>query len=87
MRRLIYFIVSFIVWLLLTWPLVEGVIDWQMVIAGVIAAAIVSILFHEILPKEQYVFTSPVRIFWAIVYIPVFFYYFIHILAYDIVNR
>ena len=40
-----------------------------------IASFLVAILFHEILPKEHRVFFSPVRIFWFLVYMPVFFYY------------
>ncbi|MHC4572672.1 MAG: Na+/H+ antiporter subunit E [Planctomycetota bacterium] len=80
MRRLIYFVLAFIVWVILAWPFVDGEtlvqrIDWQVVIAGLIASAIVALLFHEILPKEYRVFVSPVRVFWALVYIPVFFYY------------
>ncbi len=75
MRRLIYFVISFIVWVLLTWPFVEGQIDKQVVIAGLIASVFVAILFHEILPKEHHIFISPVRIFWLLVYLPVFFYY------------
>jgi multicomponent Na+:H+ antiporter subunit E len=75
MRRLVYFILAFIVWVFLTWPFVEGRIDVQVVIAGLIASLIVAILFHEILPQEHIVFISPVRIFWTVVYIPVFFYY------------
>ena len=70
MRRLIYFVLGFIIWLLLTWSL-----DMQIVIAGLIASAIVSVLFHEILPKEHHVFISPIRVFWFLVYVPVFFYY------------
>ncbi len=73
-------------WMLLTWPIVDGQLDWQVVIAGVIAAAIVSLLFHEILPKEHHVFISPVRIFWFLLYIPVFFYY-VMIANLDVVYR
>ena len=75
MRRLIYFVLAFIIWVMLTWPFADGKIDVQVIIAGVIASAIIAILFHEILPKEHLVFISPVRIFWVLVYIPVFFYY------------
>jgi multicomponent Na+:H+ antiporter subunit E len=75
MRRLVYFILAFIVWVLLTWPFTEGKIDIQVIIAGLIASLIVAILFHEVLPKEHIVFISPIRIFWVLVYIPVFFYY------------
>jgi multicomponent Na+:H+ antiporter subunit E len=75
MRRLIYFILALIIWILGAWPFVDGKIDLQVMTAGVIAALIVAFLFHEILPKEHRVFISPVRIFWALVYLPVFFYY------------
>ncbi len=75
MRRVIYFVLAFIVWMLLTWPISEGVVDLQVAVAGVIASAIVAFLFHEILPKEHHIFISPVRIFWLLVYLPVFFYY------------
>jgi len=75
MRRLIYFVLAFVIWILLTWPFVDGKIDGQVVVAGLIASVIVAIMFHEILPKEHHVFISPVRIFWFLVYIPVFFYY------------
>ncbi|MHC4113806.1 MAG: Na+/H+ antiporter subunit E [Planctomycetota bacterium] len=70
MRRPIYFVLGFIVWLLLTWTL-----NVQVVIVGVIASALIAVLFHEILPKEHRVFISPVRLFWFLVYVPVFFYY------------
>lgn len=90
MRRLIYFVLALVIWLLLTWPVakVEGElkVDIQVVIAGVIVSFLVAILFHEILPKEYRVFISPVRVFWLIVYIPVFFYYMI-IANFDVVYR
>lgn len=74
MRRLIYFVISFIVWLLLTWPVTPDGIDVQVVIAGLVASGLVAMLFHEILPKEHHVFVSPIRIFWFLIYLPVFFY-------------
>jgi multicomponent Na+:H+ antiporter subunit E len=75
MRRLIYFVLAFIVWMLLTWPVTNGKIDLQVTVAGLIASLIVAVLFHEILPKEHHVFISPVRIFWLLIYLPVFFFY------------
>ena len=75
MRRLIYFVLAFIIWILAAWPFVDGKIDLQVIVAGFVVAFIISILFHEILPKEHRVFISPVRVFWALVYVPVFFYY------------
>ena len=86
MRRLIYFILAFIVWTLLTWPFVEGTVDIQVVVAGLIASVFVAIIFHELLPKEHHIFISPVRIFWFLVYVPVFFYYVI-IANFDVVYR
>lgn len=81
MRRLIYFVVALVVWLLLTFSL-----DIQMLIAGVIASIIVVVLFHEIMPKEHKVFISPVRMFWLLLYVPVFFYYML-IANFDVVYR
>ena len=81
MRRLIYFVVALVVWLLLTWSF-----DIQMLIAGVIASIIVAVLFHEIMPKEHKVFISPVRMFWLLLYVPVFFYYML-IANFDVVYR
>ena len=80
MRRVVYFIVSFIIWILLTWPFIEDqqgqtTMDLQVVVAGAFASFVVAILFHEILPKEHHVFFSPKRICWFIFYLPVFFYY------------
>ena len=70
MRRLIYFILGFIIWMLLTWST-----DTQVIIAGLIASDIVSFLLHEILPKDHHLFISQMRLFWLLVYLPVFFYY------------
>jgi len=77
---------AFIVWILGSWPFADGQIDAQVVIAGLIASVIVAFLFHEILPKEHYVFISPKRIFWFLLYIPVFFYYVI-MANFDVVYR
>lgn len=81
MRRLIYFVLGFIIWMILTWS-----IDIQVVIAGLIASLVVALLFHEILPTEYRILISPVRIFWFLVYLPVFFYYLIKA-NFDVVYR
>jgi multicomponent Na+:H+ antiporter subunit E len=86
MRRLIYFVLAFFIWFVATWPFVDGKIDLQVVVAGLIVSFIIAILFHEILPKEHRVFISPVRVFWALVYLPVFFYYVIKA-NFDVVYR
>ena len=74
-RRLIYFVVSFAVWVAVSWPFVEGGIDVQVLVAGLIASGLVAVLFHEMLPKEHHVFLSPIRVFWFLVYVPIFSYY------------
>lgn len=86
MRRLIYFVIGFIVWILLTWPFYNGEVDYQVVIAGLAAALVVSFLFHDLLPKEHHVFISPIRVFWFLVYVPVFFYY-VLMANFDVVYR
>lgn len=75
MRRLVHFGLGFVAWIVYTWPFADGKIDIQVLVAGLIASAVVAVLFHEILPKEIHVFVSPVRIFWFLVYLPVLFYY------------
>jgi multicomponent Na+:H+ antiporter subunit E len=74
MRRIVYFMVGFVIWMMLAWP-ADNKFDIQVILAGLFAALIVAVLFHEILPKEHHIFMSPVRIFWFLVYVPVFFYY------------
>ena len=86
MRRLIYFILAFIVWLILSWPFSADGVDMQVVLAGIVASVIVAFLFHEVLPEEHHVFLSPRRIFWFVVYVPVFFYYVI-LANFDVVYR
>lgn len=75
MRRIVYFVLAFVIWILLTWPIANGKIDVQFVIAGLIASVIAAVLFHEMLPREHHIFVSPVRLFWGLVYLPIFFYY------------
>jgi multicomponent Na+:H+ antiporter subunit E len=86
MRRLIYFVLAFVVWILVTWPFVNGRIDLQVMAAGLMASILVALLFHDILPKEHHVFISPVRVFWFLAYVPVFFYYVVRA-NFDVVYR
>jgi multicomponent Na+:H+ antiporter subunit E len=86
MRRLIYFILAFIVWVAVAWPFVDGRVDIQVVVAGLIASLLVAVLFHEMLPKEHHVFISPVRVFWFLAYVPVFVYFLLRA-NFDVVYR
>jgi multicomponent Na+:H+ antiporter subunit E len=86
MRRLIYFVLAFIVWVAVAWPFVDGRVDVQVVVAGLIASFLAAILFHEMLPKEHHVFISPVRVFWFLAYVPVFVYFLLRA-NFDVVYR
>jgi multicomponent Na+:H+ antiporter subunit E len=87
MKRLIYFvIIALVIWIVVAWPFADGKLDIQMFTAGVIVSIIVALLFQKILPKEHLVFILPIRIFWFLVYVPVFFYYVIKA-NFDVVYR
>ena len=76
MKRLTIFLVSYILWLLLTWPYsADGGWDRQVLFLGLGVAFLVSILFKRVFTQTMSKFYSPRRWFWFIVYIPIFFYY------------
>jgi len=74
LRRLTLTIVSFVIWFLLVWPFYPGThqFDIQSTILGVVVALFVGIFFGDkVLGKASP--KGPVgRIFWFLVYIPVF---------------
>ncbi len=70
-RKIIIFLVLFVIWLLLTWSL-----DPQELIAGAAVGVFVSILFWDVfLQEEKRTIFKPKRFIWFILYLPVFFYY------------
>lgn len=72
-KRLPAFVITFIIWLLLTWP---GKEDWQeQVFAGLICSAIVAALLGHIYPQRAEKLLQPKRYLWALVYIPYFIYW------------
>jgi multicomponent Na+:H+ antiporter subunit E len=77
MRRLAVFIVSFVIWCLLAWPYdaAAGRWDLQIIVAGLVAAAVVALVFGHALARRPALFLNPVRWFWTLVYIPVFAFY------------
>ncbi len=75
-RRIGTFVASFIVWCLLAYPWSEaGGWDWQSIIVGLGAAALVAVILSDALALRPAKFLNPVRWFWAAVYLPVFIYY------------
>jgi multicomponent Na+:H+ antiporter subunit E len=77
MRRITLFLVSFLIWYLLTWPydFLTRSMDWQIFGAGIFFALAASLLFVEVFTRRPHKFFAPVRYFWALVYLPLFFYY------------
>lgn len=70
MNRVVYFIITCILWLLLTWSL-----DIQNILAGVIVAALCTVLLGHLFFENAVKMLSLRRIFWVLYYIPVFFYH------------
>ena len=78
MRRIAAFIVSFLIWCALVWPYdtTEGTgWDKQSLLLGLAVALLVSILFKGAFTNKPQNLLSPLRIFWMIIYLPVFLYY------------
>ena len=82
MRRLTVFIITFLVWCVLVVPysaaraVTEGSAwDIKGLTVGLVAAGIVTVLFSRGRISDTRKFFNPVRIFWLLVYLPVFVYY------------
>lgn len=75
MKRLNIFIVSYLLWLLLTWPY-NSAKGWdrQVLILGLGASFLGAILLKELPAQRMCKVCSPRRWFWFLVYIPVFIY-------------
>jgi len=71
-KRFTQFIIYFIIWLLLTWSL-----KFQEVMVGLVVAFIVTFLTRDLFPDEIIKFINPVRLFWAIIYLPYLIFYII----------
>ncbi len=88
MRRISLFLVSVVIWYLLTWPydFKNDTMDWQILIAGIIFSVITSILFVEVFTRHPHKLFAPVRYFWALCYLPLLFFYMI-IANLDVIYR
>ncbi|MFC1753173.1 Na+/H+ antiporter subunit E [Thermoproteota archaeon] len=76
-RRFSLFIISFITWHVLTWPydFADKSMNWQMVVVGLIASLIVTLLFSDIINVPVHNVFMVKRYFWFLYYMPIFFYY------------
>ncbi len=88
MRKITLIILSFILWFLLVWPFdaVTKALDLQSVIIGVVVALFVGLFFADKIESELRPGRVFTRIFWILVYIPMFFWYVI-IANLDVVYR
>ena len=68
MNRLMYFIITFAVWLLLTWSL-----DVQNIAAGIIIVFLCTVFIGHLFFDNTVKMLNPRRIIWFLYYIPVFF--------------
>jgi multicomponent Na+:H+ antiporter subunit E len=77
LRKITLTILSFVIWFLLVWPFdqVDGTLDMQSVIAGIVVALFVGLYFGDKIERKLRFSNVLKRIFWMAVYIPVFFWY------------
>ena len=88
MRRISLFLVSFVLWYLLSWPydFQAQSMNWQIFIAGIVISFVSSLIFVQVFTKHPNKFFAPIRYLWFVVYIPMFFYYML-IANFDVVYR
>jgi multicomponent Na+:H+ antiporter subunit E len=67
MRQLVCILITFLTWLLLTWPP-----HWVDLGVGVFFAILVATLLSELYPESPHSMFDPRRWFWAAVYLPFF---------------
>jgi len=70
MKVLATALLSFLVWLVVTWTFDRGSLA-----AGVVVSAVVAWAFRRVEMGEVRHLLSPVRLFWALVYVPVLLFY------------
>ena len=76
MKRVVLFVLAFIVWCLLVWPYdSETGWDGQGLLVGAVAALAVAVLFGSLFTGAPVGFLNPIRYMWLLLYIPVFVYY------------
>ncbi len=72
MRKITIFILLFVVWILFVWPP-----EMQDVVAGLLAALVVTLVMRRVTECEFRLWLNPVRYFWLVIYLVVLAYYII----------
>lgn len=77
MRWLTSFVVSFLIWYLISWPydFAARAMDWQIFIAGAALSAAAAFLFAKVFTMHPGKLLRSARWLWLLAYIPVFFWY------------
>jgi multicomponent Na+:H+ antiporter subunit E len=77
LRKITLTILSFVIWFLLVWPFdpVTKALDLQSFIAGIAVAIFVGLYFGDKIERELKFSGVFRRIFWMLVYIPMFLWY------------
>lgn len=70
MGKLVFFIIAFLLWLLLTWSL-----EYPRLLIGVAVAIVSMLVYGAIFTKEPRKFANPLRYLIFVYYIPIFFYH------------
>ena len=65
--KLVLFIIGFIVWSLLTWPL-----DFQHLVVGLVVAAFVAFVTGDLFSRRPHHFSHITRYIWFCYYVPIF---------------
>jgi len=74
MKKFACFLVTFILWLLLTWP-TSWSEQWPEIAVGAALALIVSLALAKIYPENPLRIFNPKRWFFFLIYVPYFFYW------------
>lgn len=87
MKRIVLFILAFVVWIVLVWPFApETGVRGQEVVVGLAVALIVALVMREVPAEKLHKGIHPVRYFWLFVYLFVLAYYVVKA-NFDVVYR
>lgn len=70
MSKLVFFIVTFLLWLLLTWSL-----EYPRLLVGVAVSVVATLVYGAVFTTQPRKFANPFRYLIFIYYIPIFFYH------------
>ncbi len=70
MRQLLCIVLTYLIWIMLVWPP-----SWPELGVGLFFVILVATFLSEFYPEHPHAVFDPRRWFWAVVYLPYFFYY------------